>query len=264
MFPSSKNSPTQLKALNKSSVMDLPSPKYHPSIPLKPTWVQTGQIQKNEKFGDPELIWSCKGHYNIPDWAKQAHSAITLEAQVDRTRPLAEQEKTRYRRMPKYHQFPADGLNYIKDIAIYLTSSREKESIIVQITTQSYKNLNSKSTMVGAPVKSYLTLPLTAFGRFIVILMETAHQRLRPAWEDVQQEDHVLYMKHHQFTKISLEPRVIISSGNNGLERMMHITLNPNIDQWKPEIIEFPWIRLAQFLQTCKDLQQELRESGIL
>jgi len=264
MFPSSKNSPTQLKALNKSSVMDLPSPKYHPSIPLKPTWVQTGQIQKNEKFGDPELIWSCKGHYNIPDWAKQAHSAITLEAQVDRTRPLAEQEKTRYRRMPKYHQFPADGLNYIKDIAIYLTSSREKESIIVQITTQSYKNLNSKSTMVGAPVKSYLTLPLTAFGRFIVILMETAHQRLRPAWEDVQQEDHVLYMKHHQFTKISLEPRVIISSGHNGLERMMHITLNPNVDQWKPEIIEFPWIRLAQFLQTCKDLQQELRESGIL
>jgi len=264
MFEISKQSQARLKAHEKSSIMDLPTPQYHPSISLKPTWAKTGQVQPIEKIGDPEMIWSCTGHYTTPNWAKQPHSAKSLDALVDKTIPLTEHTKTRYRRMPKYHQFPADGLNCIKDVAIYMTTSKTNETVTIQVTTQPYKSLNSKTTYIGAPDKAHLTMPLIALGRFNILISDMAEHRLRPAMEDVQQEDYVLCEKHQEYLKMSVKLSIIISSGYNGLERMLHITLNPNVDEWKPEYIQIPWIRLAALSQTIKDLMEECRTSGHL
>ena len=166
--------------------------------------------------------------------------------------------------MPKYHQFPADGLNCIKDVAIYMTTSKTNETVTIQVTTQPYKSLNSKTTYIGAPDKAHLTMPLIALGRFNILISDMAEHRLRPAMEDVQQEYYVLCEKHQEYLKMSVKLSIIISSGYNGLERMLHITLNPNVDEWKPEYIQIPWIRLAALSQTIKDLMEECRTSGHL
>jgi hypothetical protein len=103
----------------------LPRPKYHPTInplPQTPSW--DPRSVASEKIYPTSLICSCTDHYNIPTWAKIAHSAISLYESVDHSATnlllTGTDKKTRHREMPHYRQLPADGLNFLHDVQIYM------------------------------------------------------------------------------------------------------------------------------------------------
>ncbi len=117
----------------------LPRPKYHPTInplPQTPSW--DPRSVASEKIYPTSLIWSCTDHYNIPTWAKIAHSAISLYESVDHSATnlllTGTDEKARHREMPHYRQLPADGLNFLHDVQIYMQGGRKAEIIHLKVT----------------------------------------------------------------------------------------------------------------------------------
>jgi hypothetical protein len=239
----------------------LPEPRYHPTIHPRPTW-DPPQVGSNQKTFDTSLIWSCTNHYYTPDWAKTAHSACSLYDIVDRQAPITETTKARFREMPHFRQFPADGLNSINDMSIfYQHTTNHKEIVIIKVVSQPYHNTSKNTTRVGQPETTEVQIPSHMLARFNIFFFDVANTQLKPAMSDVQMENHILMSKLFQANTYNIEFTVIITEGHNGLERTLRIHVS---DNHTTQIIQFPWIRTANVLLALRMVHEELHQSGFI
>ena len=239
-------------------------PRYHPSIHPRPTWEQTLTPREHDKIFDTTMIWSCTNHYAIPQWAKTPHSAESLYDIVHKTAPMTEQTKARYREMPNYRQFPADGLNAINDIAIYLQTLHRQEDIYIKVSAQPYKQLLKKSQLTGAPEVSEIHFPAYTLSRFMIFFQDVTKERFKPAMTDVQQNDFVLFSKQAEIAGFSISLDVITTEGHNGIERTLRITHSDNRQGIQPQTVRIPWIRMAQTLTTLRQIHEELVNTAFI
>jgi hypothetical protein len=210
------------------------------------------------------MIWSCQNHYNIPAWAKTPHSAMSLYDIVHKTAPMTEQNKARYREMPNYRQFPADGLNHINDIAVFFQNTPSAEDVYIKVSSQPYKQLQKKTQLTGAPQVSEIHFPAFTLSRFIVFFLDVAKERLKPAMTDVQQDTYLLFCKQAQIAGYTLTLEVMTTEGHNGIERTLQITHDVNKEGVKPTSVRIPWIRMAQTLTTLRQVHEELVHTGFI
>jgi hypothetical protein len=239
----------------------LPEPRYHPTIHPRPTW-DPPQVGSNQKTFDTSLIWSCTNHYYIPEWAKTAHSACSLYDIVDRQAPITETTKARFREMPHFRQFPADGLNSINDMSVfYQHTTNHKEIVIIKVVSQPYHNTSKNTTRVGQPETTEVQIPSHMLARFNIFFFDVANTQLKPAMSDVQMENHILMSKLFQANTYNIEFTVIITEGHNGLERTLRIHVS---DNHTTQIIQFPWIRTANVLLALRMVHEELHQSGFI
>ena len=241
-----------------------PQPAYHPSIHPRPTWEQLYTAQEQDKIFDSNMIWSCTDHYCIPSWAKSAHSAASLYDLVRKDVPKSESTKARYREMPKYRQFPADGLNHINDVAVYFHSTTREENIHFKVTSQKYKQLSKKTQYVGAPEVAEFHFPSHTLSRFMIFFLEVAKERLKPAMTDVQQEGHELICKISDIANYRITFQIVIASGTNGLERMLEMIYSENHERWEPQTVRIPWIRMAETLIALRQLHEALIQTSYI
>ena len=210
------------------------------------------------------MIWSCTDHYNIPAWAKSAHSASTLYDLVRKDVPLTESTKARYREMPKYRQFPADGLNHINDVAVYFHSTNREENIHIKVSSQNFKQLSKKSQYIGAPEVAEFHFPSHTLSRFMIFFLEVTKERLKPAMTDVQQEGHELLSKTSDIANYRITFKIVIAAGTNGLERMLEMIYSSNHERWEPQTVRIPWIRMAETLIALRQLHEALIQTSYI
>jgi hypothetical protein len=249
----------------------LPRPKYHPTInplPQTPSW--DPRSVASEKIYPTSLIWSCTDHYNIPTWAKIAHSAISLYESVDHSATnlllTGTDEKARHREMPHFRQLPADGLNFLHDVQIYMQGGRKAEIIHLKVTKTEFSRFGKNKSRIQTGKEHIRTLqfPTYFLARFILAFFDIAKVQLPPAMNDVQQEGHVLLHKQIHCQYCMFDFTIIIQAGPNGLERMLHLILDDEKTEDFPPPVEIPWIRMAEVLTGLRRVHEDLQQSGFI
>ena len=166
--------------------------------------------------------------------------------------------------MPNYRQFPADGLNAINDIAIYLQTLHRQEDIYIKVSAQPYKQLLKKSQLTGAPEVAEIHFPAYTLSRFMIFFQDVTKERFKPAMTDVQQNDFVLFSKQAEIAGFSISLDVITTEGHNGIERTLRITHSDNRQGIQPQTVRIPWIRMAQTLTTLRQIHEELVNTAFI
>jgi hypothetical protein len=262
---------TRAKTPISSASTQMPIPRYHPTIaPLsKPTWLEMMGEKQEEAIYPTSLIWSCNDHYHTPLWAKVAHSAMSLHAQVIKDIHVSENIKARFREMPSFRQIPVDGLNQMSDVQIFFQTNEDKtETFHIKINAQTFDNLTNrrKSIYVGPLQSQVLMIPSNIFNRFIIQFHDVADTQLHPAANDVQQENHNVYRKQLYILNFKFLFSINIRAGHNGLERIVDLTIEHERHQPQVPIstISFPWVRMTNILMTLKEVLHETQERGLL
>ena len=263
-FEKDKLAEAARKAAVSKSADNLPKASYHPTIHPRPSWDDPSRVPEDKKIFDTQLIWACNDHYNIPLWAKSSHSAISLFNTVDGQAPMTEQTKARYREMPHFRQFPADGLNNINDISIFFQASHSQENIHIKVNSQPYKQLPKRTSMTGMPTTQEIQIPAFTLARFIIFFQDVANTRLKPAMSDVQEEGYQIYGKEVTLNNRQIHFRVHITQGPNGLERTLEIRLKPQPETGRVTAVTIPWIRMAQILSKLQEVHKDLQQTSFI
>ena len=166
--------------------------------------------------------------------------------------------------MPNYRQFPADGLNHINDIAIYLETAPQEENITIKVSSQKFKKLSKKTQMTGVPEMTQIHFPAFTLSRVIIFFDEITRERLKPAMTDVQEDTFVLFCKQAQISGYNLTLEIMTTEGHNGVERTLQMTHSDRREGIKPTTIRIPWIRMAQTLLTLRQVHEEMIHTGFI
>ncbi len=103
-----------------------------------------------------------------------------------------------------------------------------------------------------------------SLARFILTFFDIAKVQLPPAKNDLQQKGHTLLHKQIHCQYCMFDFTILIQSGPNGLERMLHIFLDDEKTEDWPPPVQIPWIRMAKVLTGLQRVHEDLQQSRFI
>ena len=254
-------SPTPKPPMYAEGASNYPTPAYHPTI--ENPYVPSSREIQMEKIFPGSLLWSSTGHFRAPLWTKMAHSAFTLYELIDVT-GITEEEKSRHIEMPHFRQIPVDGINFGHTMSIYLSKMDKTEVILIKVSSVKFYQHSKRQVTQYKPVEHQMIIPTYAYARFILMFCEVAKTVLPPAMMDVREGNYELLSKQAYISHDYVDIKIKTSEAQNGIERIVSMTMDDERKTKTPKPVTFPWIHMGKVLIAMRRVHEDLKQTGYI